>query len=1189
MRILGRWLSVGLNVLSVSIGVFITQRAFAQDLSNTKTLYTVANSHLDSDWVWTVQTTINTYLRPTLLENFALIEKYPHYVFNFEGAIRYMWMKEYYPADYATLKKYVAQGRWNISGMSIDAADVNITSPESLIRHALYANRFYQKEFGKSGGLDIFLPDCFGFGYALPTIATHCGLLGFSTNKLSWGGVIIPYDIGTWTGPDDSRIVAALRPDTYDSTFSGLFDSMTSHDSLAQIDALGKTSGVFAAYRYYGRSWDRGGGPPEQSVIALGEAMATSPSGVRVLSASTDQLYRDLTVEQKNVLPNHRGELLMTTHGTGCYTSHAEVKWGNQQNEAYADAAESASVIASWLGAITYPHDKLTEAWVRFLWHHHHDDITGTSLPDVYRTTFNDQMLSRNQFASTLTHAVGAITQALDTQTKGIPIVVYNPLAIPREDVVEAEIAYPQDSPKAFRVFDPENNEVPSQLLMSGKGRLKIAFIARLDSLGLGVYDVRAYANSSTLKKELTVNSNGLENARYRVTVNGTGAVSSVYDKSESRELLRAPLELQMLTNTTSVWPAWEISWNTASSAPRPRPNGVPIVKIVEDGSVRVGLEITSALEDSKVVQTLRLSSGGAADRLEIETLIDWQSKNTLLKASFPLEVANPEAVFDIGMGTVTRGNANRSLYEVPALHWADLTNQDRGYGVSILSKSKYGWDKPTDNTLRLSLIHTPDASVSDYGWQSNNDIGRHRIDYAIYGHVGRWNQASTVSQAARMERPLFAFQTSRHAGVMGSRWGFASVDRPAVVIRALKRAEDTSEIIIRLQETAGEAQSNVRIVFATPVIAAREVNGIEVGGGVATLEHGQLVVNFTKYQPRTFAITLENPGAVFSLPVSSPVELPFDSDVVSAEDDKSDGAMDSFGHSFPAELFPSTVTAGEATFSLGSSLHGKLNGLRCQGQRITLPSGNFNRLHLLMAADTNAVTLPFDIGQKNYEINVSGWQRLIGDLGPIPGGNEHSEGINRTEVAWTSTHLHAVDSSPSAETYAFGHLYRYTFDLLPGTTHFVLPNTAESRHVVLFAVSVTRTNGEDIRPVVSEYPVLPSYDRIPTVTGPEAITPSEKAGRTTSHATNNETTNVGGTHSTSTHEDEGGSKTVDDSTEGNDVQVEGGNDSGCACVTSRSNGPMRYGSAIGLIFLFLFRTRQKRSILGNTVKKKPR
>jgi alpha-mannosidase len=52
-------------------------------------------------------------------DNFALFEKYPHYIFNFSGANRYRFMKEYYPKDYAKLKQYVAAGRWFPSGSSM--------------------------------------------------------------------------------------------------------------------------------------------------------------------------------------------------------------------------------------------------------------------------------------------------------------------------------------------------------------------------------------------------------------------------------------------------------------------------------------------------------------------------------------------------------------------------------------------------------------------------------------------------------------------------------------------------------------------------------------------------------------------------------------------------------------------------------------------------------------------------------------------------------------------------------------------------------------------------------------------------------------------------------------------------------------------------------------------------------------
>ena len=83
-------------------------KAQGPDYSKEKTLHMVASAHFDTQWSWTVQTSINNYLLNTLHDNFALLDKYPDYIFNFESAIKYMWIKEYYPflRKNAILRKY---------------------------------------------------------------------------------------------------------------------------------------------------------------------------------------------------------------------------------------------------------------------------------------------------------------------------------------------------------------------------------------------------------------------------------------------------------------------------------------------------------------------------------------------------------------------------------------------------------------------------------------------------------------------------------------------------------------------------------------------------------------------------------------------------------------------------------------------------------------------------------------------------------------------------------------------------------------------------------------------------------------------------------------------------------------------------------------------------------------------------
>ena len=184
-----------------------------------KTFFLISDTHLDTQWNWDVKTTISQYVKNTLVDNMALMDKYPSFHLNYEGAIKYMWMKEYYPAEFEKLKGYIRSGQWHVSGMSVDANDVMMSSAESILHSMLYANRFYRQEFGVRGGYDVMLPDCFGFSYALPSLMRHAGQKGFHTAKLGWGSAAydkLPH-FGVWQGVDGSKVYAIYKPGAYDT------------------------------------------------------------------------------------------------------------------------------------------------------------------------------------------------------------------------------------------------------------------------------------------------------------------------------------------------------------------------------------------------------------------------------------------------------------------------------------------------------------------------------------------------------------------------------------------------------------------------------------------------------------------------------------------------------------------------------------------------------------------------------------------------------------------------------------------------------------------------------------------------------------------------------------------------------------------------------------------------------------
>ena len=231
-RVVMRKICTTLMVVALALTVrpWMTQAQTTEkpDLSKQPTLYVVGYAHLDTEWRWEYPQVVNEYLRKTMEDNFALFDKYPHYVFNFSGANRYRLMKEYFPADYAKLKKYVEEGRWFPAGSSMEEGDVNAPSAEAIIRQILYGNTWFRKELGKSS-MEYMLPDCFGFPASLPNILAHSGVKGFSTQKLTWGSSAdggglqslektpegTPFNVGVWVGPDGESVIAGVNPGSY--------------------------------------------------------------------------------------------------------------------------------------------------------------------------------------------------------------------------------------------------------------------------------------------------------------------------------------------------------------------------------------------------------------------------------------------------------------------------------------------------------------------------------------------------------------------------------------------------------------------------------------------------------------------------------------------------------------------------------------------------------------------------------------------------------------------------------------------------------------------------------------------------------------------------------------------------------------------------------------------------------------
>jgi alpha-mannosidase len=1145
------------------------------DLSTQPTLYVVGYAHLDTEWRWEYPQVISEYIRKTMEDNFTLLDKYPHYVFNFSGANRYRFMKEYYPADFARLKKYVDQGRWFPTGSSMEEGDVNAPSAEGIIRQVLYGNDWFRKELGRASA-EYMLPDCFGFPSSLPTILAHSGVKGFSTQKLVWGSSApgggpeslektpegTPFNVGVWVGPDGESVLAGLNPGAYDSGIESdlskpfpplppdaalqeiqskmqavrarldqeqgsghasdpndIEESIrlrNEQQALARIDQdraqarhqadwagrveqNGKISGVFTDYHYFGTG-DIGGAPEEASVKVL-EAIVTKgvaslplpeylafrdgprPVGppvkvgdgpVHVISANAEQMFLDITPAQAAGLSRYTGEMELTNHSAGSLTSQAYQKRWIRKEELLADAAEKASLAAEWLGARPYPLERLNNAWTLAMGGHFHDIAAGTATPKAYEFAWNDDMIAMNQFAGVLNNATEAVVAALNTETKGVPIVVFNPLNIAREDLVEASVNLPFAEPKSVRMTGPDGKEVPAQISHG-----KVIFMAKAPSVGYAVYDVQP-GESAADQYRMKVSENSLENQYYRVKLDSNGDVASIFDKSLGKELLAAPARLAISYDNPAHWPAWNMDWDQEQAAPKAYVGGPAKIRVVENGPARVAVEVSRETAGSKFVQTIRLSAGDAGKRVEFANAVDWNTKESNLKATFPLAASNRIASYNWDIGAIERPTAEPKKFEVPSHQWIDLTDMSGKFGATILTDCKNGSDKPNDHTIRLTLIRTP-GTRGGYADQGTQDIGHHEFVYGIAGHAAGWRESQTDWQGQRLNDPLIGFEASKHAGELGKEFSLVKVSNPRIRVLALKKAEHGDEIVVRLVELEGRPQVDVRISFNAAIVSAREVNGQEQPLAKTPVSGGALVTSFSAYQPRTFAVKLAAAPTRVASVHSVPVPLHYDVATASTDGTKSDRGFDGKGDALPAEMLPAEIAFNDVQFQLAPAKSGSPNAVIAKGQTIDLPAGHYNRVYLLEASADGDQKTTFKIGDTRVDLNVENWGGFIGqwdDRQWTSQDTSHDDYgemtaikpgfIKRADLAWYCSHHH--DAAGENVPYSYSYLFAYPIELPPGAKTITLPDNDKIR---IMAISVADEDAA-VRPVQPLYDVLP-------------------------------------------------------------------------------------------------------------------
>lgn len=778
----------------------------------------IGHAHLDLAWLWPVAETWEAAER-TFKSVLNLQADFPELIFCHSSPALYAWFEQNRPELFTQIQTQVGKGTWEVAAGLWVEPELNLISGESLVRQVLYGQKYTQEKFGCISKT-AWLPDSFGFCWQLPQILKQGGIDYFLTQKLRWNDTTeFPYEVFKWRSPDGTEIFSIMMPPIGEQiypvkmgTYAQEWEASTGVQECLWLPGVG----------------DHGGGPT-RDMLEVARQWQQSPLFPK-LQPSTAEHFCQQVESQIQQVPVWDDELYLELH-RGCYTSHADQKRYNRDCEGLLYEAELWNAIATLILDHTYPKDDLEQTWKKVLFNQFHDILPGSSIPQVFVDANRDWDSAQQTATEHLHIALDAIAGAIDGPAPfpdSLSVVVFNSLNWPRSELVWVELPTPQ---KQWQISTAEGEILPSQRHPDKPNSL--CFRANAPIIGYQQYWLTPLEIAPTDQLDITPKNWILENNYLQVQVDEhTGELTQIFDKVAQRQVLSSPgNQLQFFTDKGQYWDAWNIDPDYENK----RLPGATLQSIewVSQGPLQQRVRVKHQFGQSQFCQDYVLEID--APLLKVETTVNWQESQVLVKTAFPLTISSDFATYEIPCGAIQRPTLpnpqldakEQAKWEVPALQWADLTDTNEpAYGVSILNDCKYGYDAQPSQ-LRLTLLRSPN-------WPDPGcDRGHHQFTYAIYPHSGSWQTARTTHKGYELNRPLRALTSSepRTHGLPPQKQ-FFTLGPDNLVLMALKISEDApNQWILRCYECHGQEattaiSNNLQLKLSQPVdLLEKETN----------------------------------------------------------------------------------------------------------------------------------------------------------------------------------------------------------------------------------------------------------------------------------------------------------------------------------------------------------------------------
>lgn len=825
------------------------------------------------------------------------------------------------------LQQHIRAGRLLIGPWHI-LPDEFLAGPESHIRNLLQGNATCAR-FGARMAVGN-IPDPFGHISQLPQL-----LRGFDIDAAVFTrGVGDAPNEFEWVGPDGSAVLVLHQREGY-----GNAASMPA-DPQAFIARVRRIVDELAPHATTPHLLAMNGTDHEEPMTELPQLLEMARAALPELDirhGTLPQFLADVRAAAP-ALERRRGEMRDPSRFPllpGVLSTRMWIKQRNATCETLLTAwVEPAAVIALYAGAPLELRDQaglLRHAWRYLMQNHPHDSICGCSVDQVHRemaprfdwvTQIGEELLRQN---------LASLATLADTSFAGDDpaLLVFNPAAQPRDDLVTARVAIPDDA-AGVSLVDAEGRAVPVDMRdpgldivwagtipfdmlagaaddLSGSGMIfghaVRAFTVRragatlqidirvapgihpdLDAIRHGQQEaLRLAAEVPVTTVEVCVHrgaaatltfvARDVPGAGYRsyavrrsaVTPAATGAVSPTTIENEYLQLTAETDGTLTLIDkiTGAVFRGLNRfvddgdrgdEYNFCAveeDTPVAAPVAPPQIR-VERGTVRLSLE---------VVQTYRVPAGLGANRtqrgepavelplltratlfpgarrVDFETTVVNQANDHRLRVLFPapiqVDTFAAESHFDIIERAIDLPSDTATWVEQPAATRPQRTWAGAGDGTIGLLLANRGLPEVEvrRSTVGVELALTLLRCV---GWLSRDDLacrrghagppyatpeaqchGTYTFHYALVPHGADRRPAEREAHA--FATPLRAIATGAHSGTLSPAISFVRIEPAALVLSAIKPAEDGRGMIVRAWNSSDEDVAASVTFWATP------------------------------------------------------------------------------------------------------------------------------------------------------------------------------------------------------------------------------------------------------------------------------------------------------------------------------------------------------------------------------------